>query len=617
MLRIAGLCTLFLLFFQFRLNAQDDTTLVPLSPDEQLAVQYYQSGDYDKAQVYYEKLYTKNPITLYYNYYLNCLIFTKNFKKAEKTVKKQQGRAEWDLRFKIDMGRVYRAEGEEDKAKKEFNAAVNGITGSTSTKHVIEISDAFLAINETDFAISTLVRGRRELKGIYTFNIELAEVYAYKKDWTMMVTEYLDLLEISDAYKKQVQDLLQSHLDTDVDNKISPILRTELIKRSQKFPDKTIWNEMLMWYYMQEDNFAMALIQAKAVDKRNKAGGWQVMDLAETARANHEFQVANDAYDYVISLGHESDNYNRARIEKVNTRYEQVTFTSDYTQEDLLSVEAEMKSTLDELGKSSSTISLMKTMAHLQAFYLHKTKDAIALLEEAIQLPGITPQKQAECKLELGDVLLLDGQVWEASLRYSQVEKAFKMEAIGNEAKFRNAKIAFYIGDFTWAQVQCSILKEAPSKLIANDAMYLSILITDNLALDSNPEPLMYFAQADLMLFQNKFVEAGKYLDTLEEAYPTHALADDILFMRYKIAFKQQKYREAAVFLDRLIVAYGPDILGDDATFKIAQLYDYYLNDKEKAKQYYLDVITNYPGSLFRIDAQKRYRILRGDKPEE
>lgn len=615
MLRIAAIFVFFLLA-QATLRAQD-TTVVPLSPDEQLAVQYYQAGEYDKAMVYYEKLYNKNPIQLYYNYYLNCLLFTKNYKKAEKTVKKQQAKAEWDLRFKIDLGRVYRAEGDEDKAKKEFKAAVDGITSTTSAKHVIEVSDAFLAINETGYAVDALKQGRKMLKGSYTFHIELAEVYAMKKDYTGMVTEYLDLLEVSEGYIKQVQDLLQVQLDADAENKVSLILRAELIKRSQKSPDKTIWNDMLMWYYMQEENFAMALIQAKAVDKRNNLEGWRVMDLAETARANRQYTVANDAYDYVISLGPEKDNYNRARIEKVNTRYEQVTSTANYTQADLLSVEAEMKSTMDELGKTPATISLMKTMAHLQAFYLHKTKEAIALLEEAIAMPGVTPLKNAECKLELGDVLLLDGQVWEASLRYSQVEKAFKMDPMGQEAKLRNAKVAFYIGDFHWAQVQLSILKEAPSRLIANDAMYLSMIITDNLALDSNPEPLMLFAKADLMLFQNRYEESGKYLDSIDLLYPTHSLADDILFMRYRIEFKRQNYTKAATYLEKLIADYGQDILGDDATFRLAQLYDYYLNDAEKAKQYYLDVITNYPGSLFKVDAQKRYRILRGDKTQQ
>lgn len=598
-----------------KLSAQD-TVPMPMSPDEQLAVQYYQAGDYDKAVVYYEKLYNKNPISLYYNYYLNCLISIKNYKKAEKTVKKQQSKNEWDLRYKIDLGRVYRAEGEEDKAKKEFKGAVDGITGLTSPKHVVEVCNAFLAINESDYAVDALKKGRKELGNQYTFNIELAEVYSLKKDYQNMVTEYLDLVAVSDMYKKQVQDMLQAELDGDVDNRISTILRTELIKRSQKQPDKTVWNDMLMWYYMQESNFAMALVQAKAVDKRDNLEGWRIMDLAETARLNRQYSVATDAYDYVISLGPTKDNYNRARIEKVNTRYEETTTRPDYTNEDLLSVEDEMKSTLSELGKSPSTLSLMMKLAHLQAFYLHKSKDAIALLEEAITLPA-KPAPLAQAKLELGDVLLLDGQVWEASLRYSQVEKAFKTDPIGQEAKLKNAKVAFYIGDFHWAQTQLAILKEAPQRLIANDAIYLSMLITDNLALDSNPAPLMLFAKADLMLFQNNYKMATVYLDSIESEYPTHALGDDIVFMRYRIAFRQQNYKEAATHLATIIDKYPSDILGDDATYHMAELYDYYLNDRAKAKQYYLDVITNYPGSLYRVDAQKRYRQLRGDNMQE
>jgi outer membrane protein assembly factor BamD (BamD/ComL family) len=276
-----------------------------------------------------------------------------------------------------------------------------------------------------------------------------------------------------------------------------------------------------------------------------------------------------------------------------------------------------MKSTLDELGKNSNTLALMVKLAHLQAFYLQKTKESIALLEEAIALPGVNAGRLAWAKIELGDVLLLDGQVWEASLRYSQVEKAFKTEPVGHEAKLKNAKIAFYIGDFHWAQTQLAILKEAPQRPIANDAIYLSMLITDNLALDSNPAPLMLFAKADLMLFQNNYTKAMVYLDSIESEYPTHGLADDILYMRYRIAFKQQDYKMAATFLEEIIDKYSYDILGDDATFRLAELYDYQLNDKEKAKQYYLDVITNFPGSLYKVDAQKRYRQLRGDNVQE
>src|SRR5207237_519209 len=130
--------------------------------------------------------------------------------------------------------------------------------------------------------------------------------------------------------------------------------------------------------------------------------------------------------------------------------------------------------------------------------YLNKTNEANDLLEETIALPQLSLQLQAECKLELGDILLMTGDIWEASLRYSQVEKSFKHDEIGNEAKFRNAKISYYTGDFKWAQAQLDVLKGATAKLIANDAMDLGLLISDALAIDTNEAPLCIFARADL-----------------------------------------------------------------------------------------------------------------------
>ena len=82
----------------------------------------------------------------------------------------------------------------------------------------------------------------------------------------------------------------------------------------------------------------------------------------------------------------------------------------------------------------------------------------------------------------------------------------------------------------------------------------------------------------------------------------------------YKIAYKQQKWQDAANFLEAILSKYPTDILGDDATFYLAELYDYKLNDKAKAMQYYQDLFVKYPGSLFVVDARKRYRQLRGDK---
>ncbi|GAB4131228.1 MAG: tetratricopeptide repeat protein [Bacteroidia bacterium] len=613
------LCFIFLLLFAIpdQFAAQQVGIEAEPSSDEQLAAQFYQAGDYEKAMVYYEKLYEKNPIALYYNYYLNCLINTSNFKKAEKLVKKQAGRNPFDLRFKVDMGRVYRAEGNEEKAKKEFDNAVNSISGGTSATTIIDLTNAFLGINESGYAIKALEKGRKELKGIYTFHIELAEVYAFRKEYPQMINEYLGLLEVSPAYKQQVQNLLQAKMDEDTEGKIAGLLKTDLIRRTQKDADKIVWAELLMWLYMQEKNFSGALIQAKAIDKRKELDGEDVMSLAATARQNGEYRVANDAYDYVIGLGKNGMNYYRAKMEKMNTRYEQVTSFPVPGQAELVALETEMNAALADLGKNNLTVPLIRSLAHLKAFYMNNTKGAIQLLEEANSLPGIKPVEQALCKLELGDILVLDGQIWEASLKYAQVEKDFKFETIGQEAKFRNAKVYFYAGDFEWAQAQLDVLKGATSKLISNDAMYLSLLITENLALDSNPEPLMWFAQADLMLFQNKYKEASNYLDSIDKDYTGHSLSDDVLFMRYRIAYKKQNWNEASGFLNQILEKYPADVLGDDAMYRLAELYDYKIGDQQKAMQYYQDLILKYPGSLFVVDARKRFRQLRGDKLSE
>src|SRR5690606_751148 len=155
--------------------------------------------------------------------------------------------------------------------------------------------------------------------------------------------------------------------------------------------------------------------------------------------------------------------------------------------------------------------------------------------------------------LQLGDYFVLQGKVWDASLTYSQVDKAFKEDMLGEEARFRDAKLAYYRGDFEWANLQSSVLKASTSELIANDALYLSVLITENIPPDSNYVPLERFAYADLMVFVNKYDEAERILDSISKAFPKHPLADDIMMQRAKIAQKQADFTRAITFLQQIV----------------------------------------------------------------
>jgi tetratricopeptide (TPR) repeat protein len=607
-MRLGILNILLLLFLScFALNAAHAQP----STDEQLAAQYFQNKEYDKAAVYFEKLFNKNPQQLYYTNYVTCLLEMKDFKKAEKFVKKQIKQNPDDLNYIVDLGTVYQASGDPSKAKDEYERAIKEL--SPDQNQVFTLAKAFIAIQEWDYAIDTYKKGRKFFRDTYPFSFELAEVYGKKGDTEAMINEYLDVLEINESYIQSVQNAMQNSFSVYADQKKNEMLKNELLKRIQKKPDYTIFSELLLWMLIQQKDFESAYVQAKALDKRKKEEGTRVMSIAQLAATNEAYDVSVKAYQYVISKGANSYYYINARMEMLDVMYKKIVSTNNYTLDDLIRLEISFKETLQELGKYAGTAPLIKKLAHLQAFYLHKTDEPIELLEEAIAMPQLSPTTQAECKLELGDVLLMTGDIWEASLTYSQVEKAFKHETIGQEAKFRTAKISYYNGDFEWAQAQLDVLKAATSKLIANDAMNLSLLITDNTAIDTNSVPLLMFAKAELLAFQNKDDLALRKLDSISLVFPDHALADDILFRKSHIMIKKGKYDEAVTLLEKIIDLYPGDILADDAIFRLAQLNDTKLNNPEKAMSLYEMLLEKYPGSLYTVEARKRYREMRGD----
>ncbi len=598
-----------LFFFAFVLLKQSIFAQQP-GTDEQLAQQFFQNKEYDKALDYYEKLYNKKSPQLFYTPYLNCLLETKDFKKAEKIVKKQIKQNPDSPDFIVDLGTVYSRSDEPEKAKTAWEQAIKSIK---TDDQVFSVATAFLALHLSDYAISTYLKGRKISQNNYPYSFELASIYSEKGDKIAMINEYLDVLELQDSYIQSVQNALQTSFGNDADPKQNELLKTELLKRISKNPDNTIFSELLIWMEIQLKDWEGAFVQAKALDKRKKEEGNRVMGLAQLFVQNEAYDIAIRAYQYVIAKGPDVYYYTNARIELLNVYYQKVVSKGNYTQEDLIELEKDFNATIKELGKSSGTVLLLKNLAHLEAFYLNKTDEAMALLEEAIALPQLPGSMQAECKLELGDILLMTGDIWEASLRYSQVDKAFKHESIGQEAKFRVAKISYYTGDFEWAQAQLDILKGATDNLISNDAINLSLLISDALAIDTNKAPLELYAMADLFEFRNKDDQALMLLDSLNKTFPNHALADEIIYKKAEIALKHAQYKEAAAYYLVIISDYGEDILADDALFKLGDLYENQFKNIDKAKEFYQQLLEKYPGSLYVVEARKRFRKLRGD----
>lgn len=578
-----------------------------------LAKQYLSTGEFDKAVVYFEKFYSQDPFNGYQGY-LKCLIALKDFEGAEKMIKKHQKKFPNDPAIRIDLALLYESQNENEKAKKVYQDLIKNLPPDINQINIT--GNAFNQKQMYDFSIETYLQGRKILKGAYTFSFELAEAYAQSGKFPEMVNEYIDALEYNPAYLGNVQTVLQNKIANDLTGTTSDLVRQSLLRKIQKNPQETTYGEFLYWLFLQDKDYESAFIQAKALDKRLSESGDRLLNLGRLATSNADYETAEKSFQYVVDKGSTGMNYITAKIELINAINNKVTNSGTYTKSDLLKLDGDYATALKELGKSEATSSLIRGYAHLKAFYLHQTDTAISLLNETIDLPNLKPSFKAESKLELADIYVFDSQVWDAALLYGQVDKDYKNDAIGREAKFRNARLSYYMGEFDWAKEQLKVLKAATSQLISNDALSLGLLISDNTNMDTDTtfQALLTYSRADLLDFQNQDSLALMTLDSLLENFPKHSLTDEVYYKKAQIVEKSGKFQLAAGYYQMVVDSFPEDILGDDALFQLADLYDNKLNDKVKAQTLYEQLLTKYPGSLFVVDARKRFRALRGDK---
>jgi TolA-binding protein len=142
----------------------------------------------------------------------------------------------------------------------------------------------------------------------------------------------------------------------------------------------------------------------------------------------------------------------------------------------------------------------------------------------------------------------------------------------------------------------------------------MDVFIMENIGLDSTTDALQLYAEAELLVFQNRFDEAFNKLDTLRRTFPSHSLEDDIYYLKAQVYKKLRQYDKAIAAYEQILANYKEDIRADNALFEMAGLYDGPLNDKEKAKELYEKLFTDFTSSSLAVEARKRFRILRGDK---
>ncbi|WP_439585880.1 tetratricopeptide repeat protein [Dyadobacter bucti] len=576
--------------------------------DKELAEEYFKNNDCAKALTYYTSLLKSSFEKGALKNYTNCIARTRAWGDGEQFYKRQikndAVNASW---YYLYWGVLLEAQGKSQEASKRNEQAVTSSGARIELKR--DLADEFRSINQPEWAKNILLQAREGAKRNDLFNLELASVYRDLNDPEKMIDE---LLSYGLRYQNTevVQNMLQ---DFTKDEKEQVLLEKVLYDKIQKFPNEGFYNELLIWYQIQRKDFYKAFIQERSLDKRFKHNGARLYNLGMLALQNVDYHTAGAVFDYLVKEYPKGQLYPVSRRMAIFAREEQVKNTYPVKKSEVQKLLGQYQQLVDELGTNVRTMEALRNMAILNAFYMDDFKKAIDILETAIEAGKQEKNFVDKCKLDLGDIYLLQGEPWEATLVYSQVEKSQKDDVLGYEAKLRNAKLHYYKGDFILAKAVLDILKKATTREIANDANELSLLIMDNTGLDSNETAMKEYSSVELLLFQNKKFEALDTLKQLYQRYQGHSLADEILWLTAKTYIKLDSNQQALENLKLLTSKFGHDIFGDDALFATAKLYQEKLNEKDQAMKLYQELMEKYPGSIFVAESRKRFRILRGD----
>lgn len=583
--------------------------------DEELAAQFFFNEEYDKAEILYKKLHKKNEESVYiYQNYLACLLKQNLVDDAEKMVSKQVKRFQDKPLYTVDLGYVYGLQERDKDKKKLYNDVVDETidkmnNGGFSTFSLPEqLSSAFLNRNEFEFAKLCLLKARKSRGAPTLYAQNLIDIYKITKENESLINECLLVLNYDASELPAMKANLIYLVDTDT--KID-YLQEKASIYVQKYPEKSVFDELLLWVYVQQKSFNAAFRQASAMDKRNKTEGKNLIDLANICLSNKNYPIAIKCFDKIVEFGEDGYFYLNAKMGSLQTNYYLVVENGQYTPEDLSLLISRYHTVLNQFGQNPQTAPSMKQLADIYIYYSHDLDKGVALLESLVEMPRLQQKTRGWYKLTLGDAMLMRNEVWEATLYYGQVDKEFKEDPLGQEAKFRNARLSYFQGDFDWSKDQLDVLKTATSQLISNNAIELSLLIKDNTGLDSSTDAMAAFAHAQLLLFQNKLEESLTELNQLPFKYPKHALEDEIYYTKAQIFEKQRNYTKAEEYYKNVFTYFSDDILADNALYSLAKLYEYKMNQPLGAIKIYERIIFEYNSSLFVVDARKRYKLLK------
>jgi len=575
------------------------------SQNPALAENYFDQGEYEKAESIFSKLHQKSPAQqnwlLRYSETLQAL---DKVDEAEMVLKNYLSQIGDYPNIQIELGYLYQKQEDTILAQDYYLKAIQQVEQRPSFSY--SVGSVFQKYGLLDLAIQTYETAQR-IQPKSNNTIQLARIYGEQSRYEEMFENYVDLIAQNSSYFQILNRNFSQYISEDSEAKANQALRKVLLKRNQKEP-QLVFNQMLSWLFVQQEDYLKAFAQERAIFQRSQNTSLsRIIGLASISKANNQLSFAKTMLDFSVVNATSERELISAKRELLLVE-QLLASPEDYSR-----IVKDYQVFLNQMGRNRQTFELQKDLVEFKAYTQRQIEQALESID-FMNAQELFRSQQAELKLLEADLYVQQSKFNQALLLYTQVEKLMPNSDLAREAKFKVAKTSYYRGDFDWALTQLKVLKSSASQLTANDAMELSLLIKDNSQEDTTRTDLKRVAKADLLQFQYKTDEALAIFKDVVTNYSSPSIVDEVLFRIAKLYLEKQEYQKALPYLQHIVDEFSDKILADNANFLLGQLYMDEMHTPEQARPYFETIIFNHPDSIYVVEARKRFRQLRGDQ---
>ena len=569
---------------------------------EDLAQNYFDQAEYGKALSIYQKLYQDNPTNLGYLFQMVTIHQElEQYQVAQNLLIKAIDQP--NPQFLVELGYNYSLQNDPVLSEKYYDQAL--VKLEENPIYTNYVADRFRQRGLLDRAIQALEQ-TIAIQPQPNFLLQLTRFYGEKGEVDKFFQKYLELALVNPVYAGYAKRDFSKYITDNSENPNNQLLKKLLLEKLQEFPD-IMWNDFLSWLFVQQNDFAAAFMQEKAIFARQGSTLNPIFQLAELCEDNDQLPLAKRIYVYLVEQSPERGMRLKAQIGQVEVEAKMAK-SAEYDP-----IESRYNKLFEEYGQGSFTVSLGLSYAHFLINYQSDAPRAIEFLKSLIASSNLKGFELAQTQLLLGDALVMEERFNEALVEYSKVQIDMKNSTIAQEAKFKIAQTSFYKGDFEWAESQLKVLKSSTSQRMANDALALKLLISDHTQEDSLHLALKQYAKADLMRVQGRYNEAIALLDTILKNHKTESIVAQTLITQAQLCYLVNDPVKAQNNYLTVLKDFPTGLLSAEACYELAKLYQSEFNDKNNAMKYFEKIIFDYPSSLFFVEARRRFRQLRGD----